>query len=135
MFQLAMDHLTPEVGKVRTKDFVSVNDVGVGDGAIFQEVVTYQRLIFTFSWGANHPHDLASVSCLFNLTLGEAFIILANSRDWRFAIAEAGIIYEDESGVGILLEVKDMKAFEVGLNSTTPACVKTLKIPPRSLLL
>ena len=38
MSRLSTNHLPPEVGKVRTKDFVSANDVGVCDGAVFEEI-------------------------------------------------------------------------------------------------
>ena len=85
---------------------MSINDVRVGDGAIVEEVVTYQGLILAFSRGTNHTHDPAGARSLLNLAFGEAFVIFSNSRDGCVAICKGCIIDENVGGVWSILEIK-----------------------------
>jgi hypothetical protein len=88
---------------------MSIDDVRVGDGAIVEEVVTYQGLILAFSGGPDHTHDPAGARSLLNLAFCEAFEVVANSLDWRFFKRKRCIIDENESSLWGLLEIKDVE--------------------------
>jgi len=130
MFGFASDHLTPEVGEVRSKDGMSVNYVRVGDGAIDEEVVTHQGLILAFSRGPNHTHDPAGACGLLDLAFREAFVILPNCRDRGFAIGKGCIIDEDEGSIWSVFEVKDVKAIRSRRKLDYPSWSKNFEDTP-----
>ena len=81
VFRFAPNCFAPNVGKVRTKDGVSIGDVVGRDGAVLKQVVTYQTLEFPFRRCANHGHEAASKSGPLHLFFGETFVIRSDSVD------------------------------------------------------
>ena len=80
MFWLAPNCFTPDIGEVGTKYLVSVDNVRVSDGAIFEKIQTYQTLVLALRGCADHAHETSCLDCLLDLLLGEAFEVSTNRR-------------------------------------------------------
>ncbi len=80
-FRVSPDCLPPDVSKVRTKDGLSVFDVIMSNGAVFQLIETYHAEKSSFSRNTHHQHKAMSLVSMLDLFFGEAFEILTDSID------------------------------------------------------
>ena len=67
----AAHSFTPDGGKIRSKDGVSIKNVIVCDWAVLQHVETYQGLEIVLRWADDHPHEAASKLSVLDLFFGE----------------------------------------------------------------
>ncbi len=109
---------TPDGGKVGSIDDVSIDNIGICDGAVFQHVKTYHCLEVLFVRACDHPHEAAGTFCIFDLFLGVAFEVVMDSVDvhrvlesWRFGTSR---IHQKESCLGVLMEIDIVEAVRCG---------------------
>ena len=74
----AADSCTPDVGKIRSIDGVSITNVIVCDWAVFQHLEMYHGLKILLRWAGDHPHEAASTLSVLDLLFGETFEILTD---------------------------------------------------------
>ena len=71
MFRFATHCFTLDGGKIRSTDVVSVDNVIVGDRAVFQHIETHHGLKILLRWAGYHPHEAASTLSIIELLFGE----------------------------------------------------------------
>ena len=91
MVRLLSHCFTSDRCKVRTKEFVSVDNISVSNWTIFEKILAYQTLKVTLGRGANHTQEASSVGSLCNLLFGESLMVLPNCINVKSVIVSKEI--------------------------------------------
>lgn len=106
-----------DIRKVRAKNLMSIGDVSVSNGAVFEEVETYQTLKITFGRGCNHAHKTSGGSGLLDLFLGKSIVVVTNSCNVQVVIrrriieGQRGIINQHVGCSRVISKIEGVEAF------------------------